>query len=450
MRSSRAVARLPSTGAPAVDRSRAGAPRSACSSGSTGGSHPCRSSPSPAPTARARSRRTAPRYWRPQATGSAPSLRRICATIASASACMTRRSAAMRCCGRSRESRRPAQARRCGPVSLTFFEYNALAALLIFETAQARCLGARSRHGRAPGRGQCRRSDGCRGGEHRPRSPGVSRLDARGHCARKGRYFSPQRAGGVRQPRICRRCSKAPRGRWARRSSALDANTPSHAARAGWSYRGTRWDLPDLPPPALAGETQYRQRGDRHCGRRGARSAAGGAGGRRRAGLDVGAAERALSSGRAGADRPAHRGYWMLRTIPMRLRVLARQFARPADRRQDARRVRHARRQGCRRRCRAAARLHRRVVVGLDRRSARHQRRGAGRADRCADCGPAQSGRATSPPPARRHWRPRDLRTESSCSARSTPSGPAMDWLEARGMLPPDTLREYTDPPRRL
>jgi dihydrofolate synthase / folylpolyglutamate synthase len=26
--------------------------------------------------------------------------------------------------------------------------------------------------------------------------------------------------------------------------------------------------------------------------------------------------------------------------------------------------------------------------------------------------------------------------------------GPAMDWLEARGMLPPDTLREYTDPPR--
>jgi len=26
--------------------------------------------------------------------------------------------------------------------------------------------------------------------------------------------------------------------------------------------------------------------------------------------------------------------------------------------------------------------------------------------------------------------------------------GPAMDWLEARGMLPPDSLREYTDPPR--
>ena len=28
--------------------------------------------------------------------------------------------------------------------------------------------------------------------------------------------------------------------------------------RARWHYRGPRWDLPGLPPPALRGETQYR------------------------------------------------------------------------------------------------------------------------------------------------------------------------------------------------
>ena len=49
---------------------------------------------------------------------------------------MTLRSAARRWCARSRESKQACTDSAREPVSLTFFEYNALAALLIFEAAE--------------------------------------------------------------------------------------------------------------------------------------------------------------------------------------------------------------------------------------------------------------------------------------------------------------------------
>ena len=131
-------------------------------SGSTGSAHArtpgtgsgpqCRSSPSAAPTARVRASRSrrascAEAGYR-VGTFTSPHLLRYNERIAvdGARSPMHALIAAFERIDAAR-----------GEDTLTFFEFNALAALLVFETRRRRRRRARSRHGRAAGRGQRRR-----------------------------------------------------------------------------------------------------------------------------------------------------------------------------------------------------------------------------------------------------------------------------------------------------
>ncbi len=166
---------------------------------------------------------------------------------------MTGWSAPMSWCGRSSASRRRAARSR-----LTFFEFNTLAALLVFEAAAARCLGARDRHGRPIGRGQCGRSGCCRGGQHRIRPSGIPGHDARGHRAREGGHFQARHGRPCSAAATCPRSSRRLRADDGRAAQALGAaNTPTSREASDWHFRGSRWDLPHLPAPALMGETQF-------------------------------------------------------------------------------------------------------------------------------------------------------------------------------------------------
>ena len=161
---------------------------------------------------------------------------------------MTRTRAATRCAGHSRESRRPAwalgaaTARRRARVSLTFFEYNALAAFLIFESARLDAwvleVGMGGRLDAVNVVDPTRR----RGGEHRPRSPGISghRPSRPSRAKRPGSFAAAFRQCSAAA--TCPASSKRSRRRSARRSSAWASNTTytrrcraagATAARAG-------------------------------------------------------------------------------------------------------------------------------------------------------------------------------------------------------------------------
>ncbi len=141
--------------------------------------------------------------------------------------------------------------RRAATVGLTFFEFNALAALLIFEAAELDAWVLEI--------GMGGRLDAVNVVD-----PDVAVVvsigldhqeylgdDARGHRARKGRHFPPGRPAvlGSREHACAssKRCARSIGAPLKRLGSEFDYIREG----AGWHYRGTRWDLPQLPPPAL-------------------------------------------------------------------------------------------------------------------------------------------------------------------------------------------------------
>ena len=400
------------------------------------------SSPSRAPTARARSRPMRRPSCRPRATGSARSPRRICAIIASASASTTRKSRQPRCSCRPSSGSRRRRASRDGGHLAHLLRIQRARGVAGLRCGAARCLGARGRHGRAPGCGQRGRSDGRRGGEHRPRSSGIPRHDARGDRAREGGNFSR---------RTSRRCSAAATCPAVLEELARTIGAPLKRLGEEYDFSSPRGALA-LPRHALEprrsaragarGRHPVRQCGDGDRGPRGARARAPdperGHCGRPRRGSSRGTLP-------IHSRRPGSNGFWTSRTIRMR-RASSPPISPPC------------RRRGARSRCAGSSRTRmrrawprssvRRSTNGGSRRPrvARRVRRGArgshGAASRepvhlAADIDGGCSRRSRQPAPA----------IESSSSAPSIPSG--RRWIGSRRATAcRRALREYTVSPR--
>ena len=143
-----------------------------------------------------------------------------------------------------------------GEVGLTFFEYNTLAALLIFEAAQLDAWVLEI--------GMGGRLDAVNvvdpdvsvvvsiGMDHQEYLGNTLEAIAR----EKAGIFRPGRPavlGSRDMPAVVSDCARA---------IGAPLKRPGIEYRYGsdgsaWYYRGSRWDLPQLPPPALLGETQY-------------------------------------------------------------------------------------------------------------------------------------------------------------------------------------------------
>lgn len=143
-----------------------------------------------------------------------------------------------------------------GEVPLTFFEYNTLAALLIFEGARLDALVLEI--------GMGGRLDAVNvvdpsvavvvsiGFDHQEYLG--TTLEAIG--AEKAGVFRlgvPAILGSRRMPAVLERTARSVGAQLKR----LGAEFDYERGATRWRYRGTRWDLEDLPPPGLFGDTQY-------------------------------------------------------------------------------------------------------------------------------------------------------------------------------------------------
>ncbi len=213
---------------------------------------------------------------------------------------------------------------------------------------------------------------------------------------------------------------------------------------AGWRYRGTRWDLPHLPAPALLGAIQFTNAAtaiaalEEIAPRLNIPAAADRARPRR------GALARPLPAHRAGRGRAAM-GAGCRPQSGCRARPGA-QFECQPGRGQDLGGVRNSRGQGCRGYRRHHGRLHRCMVV-----RARSTARGA-----------AAERRSRTRSATRSPYRSRAADSvASACQAALSAAGPqdrivvfgsfhtvgpALDWLESQGLLPPTARPEYTSP----
>ena len=266
----------------------------------------------------------------------------------------------------------------------TFFEFNTLAALLIFEAAALDAWVLEI--------GMGGRLDAVNvvdpdvavvvsiGFDHQEYLGTTLEAIAR----EKAGIFRTRPAGRARQPRhACHRC-RSSRGRSARRSSAWASNTATRIDTARWQLprrslglartcrRRRSWAtsqyanaataiaaLEEIAPSRVddsAGGDSARTRGDA-------------------------ARRRAFKSSRP-RSRARRRGSWMWRTIPTP-RACWRRICANRRRRADPCRVRNLGRQRCGGNRRGIAWLRRCVVVRIDRRRARPQRCGPGAAD-CA------------------------------------------------------------------
>jgi dihydrofolate synthase / folylpolyglutamate synthase len=142
-------------------------------------------------------------------------------------------------------------------VSLTFFEYNALAAMLIFDAAKLDAWVLEI--------GMGGRLDAVNVVDPTVAVVVSIGLDHQEFLGSTLEAIAREKAG------IFRRAVPAVLGSrdmpGVLESTALEVGAPvkrlgreyDYTRQAGrWRYRGARWDLPDLPPPALRGETQYR------------------------------------------------------------------------------------------------------------------------------------------------------------------------------------------------
>jgi dihydrofolate synthase / folylpolyglutamate synthase len=152
-------------------------------------------------------------------------------------------------CGATSQDLRP-------PISLTFFEYNALAAFLVFESARLDAWVLEV--------GMGGRLDAVNvidasvavvvsiGLDHQEFLGTTIEAIAR-EKAGIFRSGAPAVLGSRHMPDALEACARslgAPLKRLGR-----EFGFSRQAER--WRYRGTRWDLPDLPPPGLVGDTQY-------------------------------------------------------------------------------------------------------------------------------------------------------------------------------------------------
>jgi dihydrofolate synthase / folylpolyglutamate synthase len=143
-----------------------------------------------------------------------------------------------------------------GPISLTFFEYNALAAFLVFEAADLDAWVLEV--------GMGGRLDAVNvvdpsvavvvsiGFDHQEFLGSTLEAIA-GEKAGIFRPRTPAVFGSYEMPAALERCAKALGAPEKRLGREYDFTRHPD----GWRYRGTRWDLPGLPAPALAGGIQY-------------------------------------------------------------------------------------------------------------------------------------------------------------------------------------------------
>ena len=143
-----------------------------------------------------------------------------------------------------------------GPISLTFFEYNALAALLVFESAglDAWVLEV----------GMGGRLDAVNvvdptvavvvsiGLDHQEFLGATPEAIAR-EKAGIFRAAVPAVLGSSQLPRVLEEQARALGAPLKRLGNEFDFSRRGER----WHYRGPRWDLDDLPAPALVGEVQY-------------------------------------------------------------------------------------------------------------------------------------------------------------------------------------------------
>jgi dihydrofolate synthase/folylpolyglutamate synthase len=144
-----------------------------------------------------------------------------------------------------------------GNISLTFFEYNALAAMLIFDAAKLDAWVLEI--------GMGGRLDAVNIVEPAVAVVVSIGLDHQEFLGSTLEGIAREKAGIFRRGVPAVLGSRDMPG--VLESIAVELGAPlkrlgreyDYARRAGrWHYRGARWDLPELPPPALRGETQYR------------------------------------------------------------------------------------------------------------------------------------------------------------------------------------------------
>jgi dihydrofolate synthase / folylpolyglutamate synthase len=149
-----------------------------------------------------------------------------------------------------------AVSRADGPISLTFFEYNALAAFLVFEAADLDAWVLEI--------GMGGRLDAVNvvdpsvavvvsiGLDHQEFLGGTLEAIA---LEKAGifRAGTPAVLGSREMPEALGRHAQALGAPRKRLGQEYDFSRQAD----GWRYRGTRWDLPDLPAPALAGDIQF-------------------------------------------------------------------------------------------------------------------------------------------------------------------------------------------------
>ena len=150
----------------------------------------------------------------------------------------------------------PAAVGAAGPISLTFFEYNALAALLIFEDAKLDAWVLEV--------GMGGRLDAVNvvdptvavvvsiGLDHQEYLGSTLEAIAREKAGifRRG---VPAVLGSVQFPAALESAAHASGAVLKRLGREYDFTR----GEGRWRYRGPRWDIPDLPPPALLGDTQF-------------------------------------------------------------------------------------------------------------------------------------------------------------------------------------------------
>ena len=142
-------------------------------------------------------------------------------------------------------------------ISLTFFEYNALAALLIFEASRLDAWVLEI--------GMGGRLDAVNIVDPTVAAVVSIGLDHQEFLGSTLEDIAREKAGIFRRGVPAVLGSRDMPGVLERTAASLGAPLKrlgreyDFAVRAGsWDYRGARWELPELPPPALRGEAQYR------------------------------------------------------------------------------------------------------------------------------------------------------------------------------------------------
>ena len=155
--------------------------------------------------------------------------------------------------------RSSASRRRAAPTTLTFFEYNTLAALLIFAERAVEVAVLEVGLG-----GRLDATNLIDADVAVLASVGFDHRDWLGDTleligAEKAGIFRAQRAGRARHAATCpRACSPRSRARGRAGGGGRARLQLAAGTRTGWDYRGLKVTLSELPPSALAGDIQYR------------------------------------------------------------------------------------------------------------------------------------------------------------------------------------------------